>query len=187
MSLHTARSCHPLTLAKVFAMLWHENVGRDGTVLSLEQQPPGKGRVTMGPHQEPIYTSVRRMIVVRVGKGASWCLYVFHSKVQLGDSNPRRPISTYNGRATTKPGLNPDSHAAVHMTGTAVELAKGETGMTKQPLAVDPFQSQKLDGRSRVNFDKVYTIEHNVKVKNIGKVSDKSMPKLTGYWNMHNR
>jgi mRNA-degrading endonuclease toxin of MazEF toxin-antitoxin module len=71
------------------------------------------------------------------------------------------------------------------MTGTVPEYAVGETGMIKEPLSVDPFQAQKLDGMSRVNFDKVYTVEHNVKVKNIGKVSDKSMPKLTGYWKIH--
>ncbi len=71
------------------------------------------------------------------------------------------------------------------MTGTNPEPVEGEVRLNKEPIAVEPTQSQKLDPASRVNFDKVYTVEFNVKVKSIGKVTSKSMPKLTGYWKMH--
>ncbi len=39
-----------------------------------------------------------------------------------------------------------------------------------------------LDPLSRVNFGKMYTVEHNVKVKNIGLVASGSMAKLKRYY-----
>ena len=54
--------------------------------------------------------------------------------------------------------------------------------MTKDPLEVTPDTwDQKLDRMSRLNFGKVYTVEHNVKVMSVGKISRSSMPKLLGY------
>jgi hypothetical protein len=58
-----------------------------------------------------------------------------------------------------------------------------ERGITKEPLAIVLAPGQKLDPLSRVNFGKVYTIEHNIKVSEVGKVSAASLPKLKAYWN----
>jgi hypothetical protein len=35
---------------------------------------------------------------------------------------------------------------------------------------------------SRLNFKKIYTVEYNVKVMNVGKVTKDSLPVLIGYW-----
>lgn len=54
--------------------------------------------------------------------------------------------------------------------------------MTKEPLAVTPASSdQKLDPMSRLNFGKIHTVEHNVKVKPVGKVTEESMLSLLAY------
>jgi hypothetical protein len=54
--------------------------------------------------------------------------------------------------------------------------------MTKEPLEVTPATfDQRLDPMSRLNFGKIYTVEHNVKVLPVGKISERSMPKFLSY------
>ena len=101
------------------------------------------------------------------------------------NSDITRPISTYSGRATEKPGIEQESHAIVYADGTEPIKLAGEVRMNKEPIAVKMAAFQKLDPLSRVNFNKVHTVEHYVKVKNVGKVTDASMPKLKWYWEMH--
>lgn len=57
-----------------------------------------------------------------------------------------------------------------------------ETGMTKEPICVEPAPDQKFSLTSRINFAKLYTVEHNVNVKNIGEVAEKSMVHFRRYW-----
>lgn len=52
---------------QVFAMLWHETAGSQGTVLT-------NMRVTTGKYGEAVYTTIRRMVVVKEGQGACWCM-----------------------------------------------------------------------------------------------------------------
>lgn len=52
-------------------------------------------------------------------------------------------------------------------------------------IRIDPdTPEQKLDDRSRVNFAKVYTIEHYSKVQSLGKVNRASMPVLLQQFQM---
>ena len=66
--------------------------------------------------------------------------------------------------------------------------------MTKKSLEVEPIRHENrhtgrfehkpsLDSMSRVNFGKVYTVEHNVKVLPVGQVTRKSMELLLEYFN----
>jgi hypothetical protein len=58
-----------------------------------------------------------------------------------------------------------------------------EFRLVKEPLEVEPvFTSVTLHTSSLVNFGKVYTVEHNVKVMPIGQISARSMPKFVQYW-----
>jgi hypothetical protein len=98
------------------------------------------------------------------------------------DNNITRPITTYGGRGTLKTGLDQGQHAIIYMQGQAPARLAAETGMVKEPLQVIPARNQKLSPMSRVNFAKMYTVEHNVKVMDVGKVSQDSLPKLIGYW-----
>lgn len=58
-----------------------------------------------------------------------------------------------------------------------------ENGMIKQPITVDRSEPrQYLDRMSRLNFRKVYVVEHDVKVMDVGFVSRDSLPYLISYW-----
>ena len=95
------------------------------------------------------------------------------------------PITTYSGRGVAKPGLTPEAirhHTIIHMIGTPAARKASELGMTKSPIAVDPSTPrEKLDQMSRLNFGKIYTVEHNVKVKSVGTVTKESMPNFEAY------
>jgi hypothetical protein len=55
--------------------------------------------------------------------------------------------------------------------------------MFKSPIAVSAASpEQKLHYMSRINFGKVYSVEWNVKVMNVGRVNRDSMIKFEGYW-----
>jgi mRNA-degrading endonuclease toxin of MazEF toxin-antitoxin module len=69
------------------------------------------------------------------------------------------------------------------MSGTRPSRLATETDMNKKPIAVDKASSdQKLDAMSRINFARVHTVNWNVKVMNVGRVTRESMPSLITYW-----
>ncbi|KAL6235339.1 hypothetical protein BDW75DRAFT_143889 [Aspergillus navahoensis] len=145
---------------KVFSILWHENDGRAGGTLV------SRGPLYRGRFGEPIYSTIRRMVVVRQFDQCSWCF----------------AITTYNGRGVAKRGVDPDKHAIVYMRGTRPALDAGEPRMIKEPLEVSPeTPDEHLDSMSRLNFSKIYTVEHNVKVLPIGKISSGSMTRFRQY------
>jgi hypothetical protein len=75
-----------------------------------------------------------------------------------------------------------EAHAVIHMLGTPSD-AHPQEKIVKLPIAVKPArEDQKLHRMSRINFDKVYTIEHNVKVMNVGKVVPESIHNLSTYF-----
>ncbi|KAL4749171.1 hypothetical protein BDW72DRAFT_140391 [Aspergillus terricola var. indicus] len=145
---------------KVFSILWHENDGRAGGTLV------SRGPLYLGRFGEPIYSTIRRMVVFRQYEQCSWCF----------------AITTYNGRGVAKRGVDPDKHAIVYMRGTMPTLGAGEPRMIKEPLEVAPENpDERLDSMSRLNFSKIYTVEHNVKVLPIGRISSRSMTRFREY------
>ena len=54
---------------RVFAMLWHENVGNNGTEMTNQIEFPQ----TRGKYNESVYGSIRRMVVIRPMEGCCWC------------------------------------------------------------------------------------------------------------------
>lgn len=78
--------------------------------------------------------------------------------------------------------MDPSKHAVIYMQGTEPQVGSSEPHMTKEPLEVAPASpDQKLDFMSRLNFGKVYTVEHNVKVLPVGKITERSMPRFQSY------
>ena len=70
----------------------------------------------------------------------------------------------------------------IYMVGTSSQAAPGER-IVKSPIAVNPARpDQKLHPKSRINFDKMYSVEYNVKVMDVGKVADESLPNLSLYF-----
>jgi len=51
--------------------------------------------------------------------------------------------------------------------------------LSKPPIRVDPISlREQLDPKSRINFSKIYTVEHNTKVSFVGPVHESSMDDL---------
>lgn len=83
-----------------------------------------------------------------------------------------RPILTYGKQGTAKNGVKPDDHAIIYTSGQPPDLLPNEPALHKNPIRVVPESRRvKLAPESRVNYSKLYTVEHNVKVCFIGKIA----------------
>jgi hypothetical protein len=157
-------------LGRVFAMLWHESAGalpKGAQLSNKEHFSPYK----TGRYSEPIHSHILRMVVVRERHGYCWCI----------------PINTYSGRGLLKPGFHQedwDSHAIIYMDNTHPWASAEEANlMTKKPIAVRAASSdQKLNKMSRLNFGRPYSVQWNVKVMNVGKITKDFMPRFESYW-----
>lgn len=122
---------------------------------------------------------------VRVSSRAQLCERPFQSVLAIKYSaNVNRPILTYNRQGVGKEGVTKSEHAIIHTGRDAPEAhrteraRKGEDPMLR-PIRVDQDdRAEKLDPWSRIHFGKVYSIEHNVKVRSFGKVNAQSMTAL---------
>jgi hypothetical protein len=91
-------------------------------------------------------------------------------------------ISTYLGQATTKPGVSVQDHAAILPEGGTLVKHPKEESMEKAPVFIKVENSQvTIDPMSRINCVKPYSIEHNVMVRNIGRVVGESVGLLEKY------
>ncbi|KAH5155166.1 hypothetical protein HBH69_109510 [Parastagonospora nodorum] len=147
---------------RVFAMLWSETAGTGG--FSTTPLVPGR-------FGQLIYSQIRTFVVVAVRHTSHFVEACC--------------IHTYGGRGTMKPGCNPVEHTAMYLTGTEPNItpAELERGMNKEPIEVVPVdKTQKLAPMARVRLGKIYSIETNVKVKDVGLVRDDHLTKLMDYW-----
>ncbi|KAH1345820.1 hypothetical protein KXV68_004133 [Aspergillus fumigatus] len=155
-------------VGRVFSILWHEGRGQQGTVISdfHSQGRSTQSQFFRGRFGEEIFSGIRRMVVVKAMSQCAWCV----------------PITTYGGQGVAKPGVDPAKHAIVYMRGSVPTCKPDEPRMTKEPLEINPARpDERLDEMSRLNFGKVYTVEHNVKVRHVGMISSTSMVKFRGY------
>jgi len=94
------------------------------------------------------------------------------------------PISTYGDQGVLKPGCNASEHTIVYLNGTQPTYLRGEweKGMHKEPIQIEPAEpGEQMRPASRVRLGKVHSIEWNVKVREIGIVSQGDMSKLVRY------
>lgn len=87
-------------------------------------------------------------------------------------ANPcERPILTYNGKACKKGGVKASKHGVIHQSNHRARPLDGEPTLGFAPVRVDMTEdSEKLSKESRVNYAKLVSVEHNVKVFFIGRV-----------------
>jgi hypothetical protein len=149
---------------KVFALIWHEVAGggepSDGSISEISFRDR---------FNEPIISHIRRMVVIRPGQDNCWAI----------------PIHTYRGQGVAKHGfkqVDVDGHAVIHAANTSPYVNPHEPEMMKSPLKVDLVSGERLDRMSRINFTTVHTVQHNVKVKNIGMVHRDSLGDLQRHW-----
>jgi hypothetical protein len=130
----------------------------------------------------------------------SWCSSLFVGflflvlhvllSFQLQHLFVARAIHTYSGQATLKPNLpNPQNHAIIYTTKTPPEelsYVAADGTVKREDLMKDPIRvNSELDGPegnlgalSRINYSKIYTVEKDVRVLNIGIVSKECIPSL---------
>lgn len=83
-----------------------------------------------------------------------------------------RPILTYGGKGCKKRGVKPEKHGIIYERGQKAKLLSGEPKLGFAPAKVDiTMEGEKLSKESRVNYSKLVTVEHNVKVFFIGNVT----------------
>ncbi len=92
------------------------------------------------------------------------------------------PISTYGNRGVAKRNVNPNTHAIVYLRGTPPFQAPNEPRMIKEPLEVAAeSRDETIHHMSRLDFGKIHTVEHNVKVLPIGRITSRSMTRFIQY------
>ncbi|KIX93187.1 uncharacterized protein Z520_11041 [Fonsecaea multimorphosa CBS 102226] len=161
------------SFGRVFKMLWHDNATGfkvHANTTSIKQPGDDTGHITQGPLGQTIYSQIRRFAVVKKGHGFSWAI----------------PINTYHEKGTTRKSFDKhdrQAHAIIYLEGTKPESLPEEGELRKEPIeVVGASGDNKLHKASRIRFDKVFTIEHNVLVKNVGRISKDSMPYFSSYW-----
>jgi hypothetical protein len=77
---------------------------------------------------------------------------------------------TYGSQGTNKPGVKAEYHAMIYAGREVPSPLQGEQ-LVKSAVRMElSSPEEKLDLTSRVNYAKVYTIEHNNRVCFIGKI-----------------
>src|SRR5438045_3403450 len=84
-----------------------------------------------------------------------------------------RPILTYGRQGCTKPGVKPEDHTIIYTGDNPPDLLPDEV-LDKVPIQMIGDQGETLRPESRVNYSKIYTVEHNVKVCFIGSIAPAS-------------
>ncbi|KFY84290.1 hypothetical protein V500_09423 [Pseudogymnoascus sp. VKM F-4518 (FW-2643)] len=104
---------------------------------------------------EVAYTSIRRFVIWKSHTGHSLCLK----------------------RGSNKPGIKPEHHAMIYIESKSrspkhpPKGINGEKRLPNAPICVEAMgPGHSLDADSRLNYAKVYTVEHNLRVLFIGKI-----------------
>jgi hypothetical protein len=88
-----------------------------------------------------------------------------------------RPILTYNSKGCAKPGCKASKHGIVYEFGHSPHMVKGEPELGFDPVpAVLTEDGERLSRESRINYSKLVTIEHNVRVLFIGYIEPRYWP-----------
>ncbi|KAJ8071909.1 hypothetical protein OCU04_002216 [Sclerotinia nivalis] len=158
-------------VGRVFMMLWTE---------PAQPKVPVNGGTRNGSHfsttylGQQAYSEIRRFVVVSKHHGSSICC----------------PIHTYSNQATLKPNLPaPLRHTIIHTTPRAPKEHSyicHNGSLVTEGLELDPIRviSERSDSEgelhelSRLNYSKIYTVEHYVRVLNIGRVARESIDSL---------
>ncbi|KAK3656385.1 hypothetical protein LTR56_003087 [Elasticomyces elasticus] len=116
-----------------------------------------------------VYSKVRRFVVVR--EAEHFCSAL--------------PITNYGSRGVSKVGTKKSEHSIIH-TGRlppqptpGERPSRGEDGMRSRAIRVVPDgPDNQLDAMSRLDYAKVHTIQHNIKVAPVGIVHPDSRAAL---------
>lgn len=179
--LRTGREAEKFFLkGRVFAMVWHENVGippkpnspkSNSTEASAPLDKPFH-RFTRNADGVTIFSHIRRFVIVKATSTRRYCWAI--------------PINSYSGRGLTDKRMLEDekqAHTIIHGIGSEPVRMKGEIELDKEPIAVKMEPGEELTPSSRLHFGKVQCIDWNVRLKKIGRIVDKkNMRRLILYF-----
>ncbi|POS79376.1 hypothetical protein DHEL01_v202224 [Diaporthe helianthi] len=139
----------------VFKVMWSEPKG--GTI------PGGGSRFSdtlLQDHLSGVWTGFRRFIVIRNGEGHCSCV----------------PILTYGKLGCLKNGVKPHHHGIVFENGQQPIRLPNEPSLRFEPIRMEMNPGEHISEESRVNYSKLVTVEHNVKVLFVGNVLYEDWP-----------
>lgn len=153
-------------VGRVFALLFHEGLGHQSDFANPRF-------VSTGPKGEKIYSHIRRMAVIKQRKGYCVCV----------------PINSYRKKGLSEKNMDAKEEQAHAIAYSNVhkfppEPLEGEPNFDKRGIAIDLSRDEILEEASRIHFGKIYTIEWNIKVMEIGRIAGKSMADFDTYWKM---
>ncbi|KAG4429996.1 hypothetical protein IFR05_014521 [Cadophora sp. M221] len=143
-------------VGRVFKTLWVEPAG--ATNSSIHQ--PGYNSVGYGQFS---YSKVRRFVVIRKRLHSCLCL----------------AIHTYGGQGALKSDVRSQDHAVVYSSREAEPKPLPYENITTGGFAVvleEPGET--IAPMSRIDFGKIYTVEHNLKILRVGRVHPGHLPRL---------
>ena len=143
-------------IGRVFKTLWIEPAG------TTSKDTDQRSFHTVG-YGQLSYSKVRRFVVIRKRLHSCLCL----------------AISTYSGRGVSKEDGRPQDHAMVYSSSDLIPspLPQEKITLDAFPIIVEE-PSEALGPVSRLDFGKVYTVEHNVKVLRIGRIAPDHINRL---------
>ncbi|KAJ4263144.1 hypothetical protein NW762_006766 [Fusarium torreyae] len=136
---------------EVFKVLWPEPVGGAGRASSIAEES-----VHQDQYGGRIFVHFRRFIIVANDLGHCTCI----------------PISTYGRKGCRKSGVKAEQHGIVTESSNRKPTAlAGEPKLGFPAIRVHISEpGERISKESRVNYSKLTTVEHNVKVFFIGRV-----------------
>ncbi|TQV99182.1 hypothetical protein IF1G_01397 [Cordyceps javanica] len=136
---------------EIFKVHWSEPQGS----MSEQSKSSSKKEDLQNKYGTKFFVGFRRFIVVANDQGHCTCV----------------PILTYGGKACKKHGVKPEKHGIVYERGQKAKKLDGEPSLGFSPVRVEMTEEgEKITRESRVNYSKLVTVEHNVKVFFIGHV-----------------
>ncbi|KAM3497490.1 hypothetical protein MY10362_009160 [Beauveria mimosiformis] len=136
---------------EIFKVHWSEPQGS----ISEAPKSSSKKEDLQNKFGTAFFVGFRRFIVVANDQGHCTCV----------------PILTYGGKACKKSGVKPEKHGIVYERGQKSKKLDGEPSLGFSPVRVEMTEEgEKISRESRVNYSKLVTVEHNVKVFFIGHV-----------------
>lgn len=146
-------------VGRVFSTLWTESYG--GT---SNTETNNDTFVSVVKHGEQVYSKVRRFVIAREGNRSCTCL----------------PVTSYSGAGYRKKGIERAEHGYIY----SHRRPRQESGLIADALKVNLSKgAANLTDPSLVNYGRVYTVETNVKVKDVGMLDSESRKSLRYYYN----
>ncbi|KAF4626150.1 hypothetical protein G7Y89_g12011 [Cudoniella acicularis] len=144
---------------RVFSTLW-----TDPTSEKTNQSQTFISEVIYG---EKVHTKIRRFVIIQQRDKCYNCL----------------PVTTYGGRGYKKSGIELNEHSQIY----SHKCPKEVQGMKKKPLKVILSKTgDSLEDTSLINYGRIYTVESNVKVLDVGVLDEESQKRLQRYYRQVN-